>query len=49
MGGIKESGEGNTHSSMRYFIYFKNFCKCYSIPPPRTIFKKHKKEYFGLN
>jgi hypothetical protein len=30
------------HSSIIYLIYFKNFCKCHSIPLPSTTVKKKK-------
>jgi hypothetical protein len=32
------------NSTMIYLIYYKNFCKCHNVPPPRTTIKKKKKE-----
>jgi hypothetical protein len=29
------------NSSMIYFIYYKNFCKCHNVPPAHN--KKNKK------
>jgi hypothetical protein len=34
VGEIKESGAG-VNSSMKYFINFKNFCKCHNIHPTK--------------
>jgi hypothetical protein len=42
--GIKENGKGE-NSSIIYFIYYKNICKCHNVPPPpsTTIKKRGKK------
>jgi hypothetical protein len=37
--GMKKNG-GGVNSSMIYFIYCKNFCKCYSVLSPSTMIKK---------
>jgi hypothetical protein len=34
---------GGVNSSMIYLIYYKNFCKCYNVPPSTTIKKEDKK------
>jgi hypothetical protein len=41
--GIKSMVEG-VNSSMIYFIYCKNFCKCHNVPPPSTTIKKRKRK-----
>jgi hypothetical protein len=38
-GGIKKN-RGRMNSSMIYLIHCKNFCKCHSVPTPRTQKKK---------
>jgi hypothetical protein len=34
--GVKENG-GGMNSSTIYLLYYRNFCKCHSVPPPSTI------------
>jgi hypothetical protein len=29
----------SVNSSMVYFTYFKNVCKCHNVPPPSTTIK----------
>jgi hypothetical protein len=33
------------NSSMIPLIYWKNFCKCHNVPPPRITIKKGKMEW----
>jgi hypothetical protein len=42
-GRLKEN-DGGVHSSTKYLIYCKNFCKCHNIPPSSTTVKKKKDE-----
>jgi hypothetical protein len=41
-GRVKES-DGRVNSSIIYFIYYKNFCKCHNTPLPSTTINKKKK------
>jgi hypothetical protein len=36
---ITDNGRGGGGVNSVYLIYFKNFCKCHSVPPPSTTIK----------
>jgi hypothetical protein len=39
---MKESSRGWI-SRMIYLTHYKNLCRCYNVPPPRTTIKKKEK------